>query len=101
MLDEGPSKLYDALSLVLGLEDLVNAQTALAEARLARQKSFDIADRAREELVEQLKTLIADAPTIARQRASMRSRRRPGVWTRWNRSSAMWPCRSPHRTSPS
>lgn len=38
MLDEGPSKLYDALSLVLGLEDLVNAQTALAECRLARQK---------------------------------------------------------------
>ena len=25
MLDEGPSKLYDALSLVLGVEELVNA----------------------------------------------------------------------------
>lgn len=60
MLDEGPSKLYDALSLVLGLEDLVNAQTVLADARLARQKTFQLADDAREEFVEQLKTLLAD-----------------------------------------
>lgn len=60
MLDEGPSKLYDALSLVLGLEDLVNAQTVLAEARLARQKTLDLADEAREEFVEQLKTLLAE-----------------------------------------
>jgi len=62
MLDEGPSKLYDALSLVLGLEDLVNAQTALAECRLARQKPLDISDAAREQFVEQLKTLIAEEP---------------------------------------
>ena len=62
MLDEGPSKLYDALSLVLGLEDLVNAQAALAEARLSRQKPFDIANAAREQLVEQLKTLITEEP---------------------------------------
>ena len=32
MLDEGPSKLYDALSLVLGLEDLVKA-TATADEK--------------------------------------------------------------------
>ena len=62
MLDEGPSKLYDALSLVLGLEDLVNAQTALADCRLARQKPFDLADDARKQMVEQLKTLIAEEP---------------------------------------
>jgi len=62
MLDEGPSKLYDALSLVLGLEDLVNAQTALAECRLSRQKPFDISDAAREQFVEQLKTLFAEEP---------------------------------------
>ncbi len=38
MLDEGPSKLYDALSKVLGLDDLVDAQTALtAGAHHARQ----------------------------------------------------------------
>lgn len=60
MLDEGPSKLYDALSLVLGLEDLVNAQAVLADARLARQKTLDLADDARQEFVEQLKTLLAE-----------------------------------------
>ncbi len=48
MLDEGPSKLYDALSLVLGLEDLVNAQAALAKSRLDRQQAFDAADQQRE-----------------------------------------------------
>ena len=38
MLDEGPSKLYDALSTILGLDDLVDAQTALAAgAHHARQ----------------------------------------------------------------
>lgn len=62
MLDEGPSKLYDALSTVLGLEDLVNAEKALAEARLARQKPFDLADDARKQLVEQLKALLAGEP---------------------------------------
>ncbi len=60
MLDEGPSKLYDALSLVLGLEDLVTALSALSDSRLDRQKSFDLADQIREEHVEQLKTLIAE-----------------------------------------
>jgi energy-coupling factor transporter ATP-binding protein EcfA2 len=54
MLDEGPSKLYDALSLVLGLEDLVGAQDALAKSRLARQQAFDSADREREAHIEQL-----------------------------------------------
>jgi predicted ATPase len=58
MLDEGPSKLYDALSLVLGLEDLVNAQTALAKSRLDRQQALDAADQDREALVERLKALL-------------------------------------------
>ena len=58
MLDEGPSKLYDALSLVLGLEDLVNAQAALAKSRLERQQAWDAADGAREALVELLKALL-------------------------------------------
>ena len=38
MLDEGPSKLYDALSKILGLDDLVDAQDAApAGAQHARQ----------------------------------------------------------------
>jgi ABC-type Mn2+/Zn2+ transport system ATPase subunit len=58
MLDEGPSKLYDALSLVLGLEDLVVAQAALAKSRLERQQATDTADLGREALVELLKALL-------------------------------------------
>jgi hypothetical protein len=60
MLDEGPSKLYDALSIVLGLEDLVTAQEALGKARLARQKALDTADEQREELIEHLTTYLQD-----------------------------------------
>lgn len=67
MLDEGPSKLYDALSLVLGLEDLVNAQNALSKSRLDRQNAFDTADAAREEHVEALKTMLGSG---ADERAS-------------------------------
>ena len=55
MLDEGPAKLYDALSLVLGLEDLVVGQNALGAARLDRQKAFKLADQQRQVLIEQLK----------------------------------------------
>ena len=61
MLDEGPSKLYDALSLVLGLEDLVDAQNALAKSRLTRQQAFDSADQEREAFVEQLRSLLQRA----------------------------------------
>jgi hypothetical protein len=50
MLDDGP--LYDALSLVLGLEDLVQAQDALAKARAERQKAWKLVDEQREEIVE-------------------------------------------------
>ena len=39
MLDEGPSKLYDGLAAILGLEDLVTAQKRLADARLARERA--------------------------------------------------------------
>ena len=38
MLEEGPSKLYDALTSILGLEDLVQAGEALAEARKNRNE---------------------------------------------------------------
>jgi ABC-type Mn2+/Zn2+ transport system ATPase subunit len=62
MLDEGPSKLYDALSLALGLEDLVNAQAALAKSRLSRQQALDDADRERAKLIELLRAFLAKGP---------------------------------------
>ena len=36
LLDEGPTKLYDALAGILGLQDLVGVQKLLADARLSR-----------------------------------------------------------------
>ena len=38
LLDDGPTKLYDALSKVLGLEDLVEAGELLRSARLERER---------------------------------------------------------------
>jgi recombinational DNA repair ATPase RecF len=54
LLDEGPSKLYDALSSILGLEELVEGQTALQQARLSREKSLKEATEARARLLERL-----------------------------------------------
>jgi recombinational DNA repair ATPase RecF len=54
LLDEGPSKLYDALSAILGLEDLVGAQAALQEARRSREKALKDATEARSRLLERL-----------------------------------------------
>ena len=54
LLDEGPSKLYDALSSILGLEDLVEALGALQEARRSREKALKDATDARARLVERL-----------------------------------------------
>lgn len=55
MLDEGPSKLYDALSAILGLEDLVQAQGAFQEARRSREKASKEAIDARAGLLETLR----------------------------------------------
>ncbi len=57
LLDEGPSKLYDALSSILGLEDLVLAIGALTEARRSREKAFKEATEARGRLLERLKSV--------------------------------------------
>jgi recombinational DNA repair ATPase RecF len=54
LLDEGPSKLYDALSAILGLEDLVLASTALQEARRTREKTIKEATDARARLLERV-----------------------------------------------
>jgi len=55
LLDEGPSKLYDALSSILGLEDLVEAQAALQEARRGREKALKDAAEGRDRLLERLR----------------------------------------------
>lgn len=54
MLDEGPSKLYDALSTVLGLDDLVVAGKALRDARLALEKEAKRVKAEAKELVARL-----------------------------------------------
>lgn len=54
LLDEGPSKLYDALSSILGLEELVEGQTALQQARLTREKAVKEATESRGRLLERL-----------------------------------------------
>ena len=55
LLDEGPSKLYDALSSILGLEDLVQALGALQETRRSREKALKDATETRGRLVERLR----------------------------------------------
>jgi recombinational DNA repair ATPase RecF len=55
LLDEGPSKLYDALSSILGLEDLVLGLGALQEARRSRDKTQKDATDARGHLLHQLR----------------------------------------------
>jgi recombinational DNA repair ATPase RecF len=55
LLDEGPSKLYDALSSILGLEDLVAALGALQDARRSREKAQKDATDARGRVLERLR----------------------------------------------
>ena len=57
LLDEGPSKLYDALSSILGLEELVEAQGALQEARRSREKALKDATEGRDLLLERLREI--------------------------------------------
>jgi recombinational DNA repair ATPase RecF len=54
LLDEGPSKLYDSLSSILGLEDLVEAVGALQESRRSREKALKDATDAQGRLIERL-----------------------------------------------
>jgi hypothetical protein len=60
MLDEGPSKLYDALSSVLGLNDLVAVEKLLAEARKDREKAHKEARAALQRLLPGLEQLDDD-----------------------------------------
>ncbi|HYZ13853.1 MAG TPA: AAA family ATPase [Actinomycetota bacterium] len=54
MLDAGPSALYDALSAILGLEDLVVAEGRLKEAAKQRKKLGDDAKSSLAPLLERL-----------------------------------------------
>ena len=67
MLDEGPSKLYDALSKVLGLDDLVDAQNTLQQARATRDSAQKDADKERKALLAQLETLSDERATRAKE----------------------------------
>jgi recombinational DNA repair ATPase RecF len=69
LLDEGPSKLYDALSSILGLEELVAAQGALQEARRSREKAVKAATDARDGLLSRLRE--ADDPRALRVAAAV------------------------------
>jgi recombinational DNA repair ATPase RecF len=60
MLDEGPSKLYDGLAAILGLEDLVTSQDRLREARLQRDKAYKAAAEMQAKIVAALRATFAD-----------------------------------------
>jgi ABC-type lipoprotein export system ATPase subunit len=62
LLEEGPSKLYDALSGVLGLEELVDVQTLITNARKARQQIVDEAKSAAVDISTAIHTLSARSP---------------------------------------
>jgi ABC-type lipoprotein export system ATPase subunit len=54
MLDSGPSALYDALSAILGLEELVVAEARLKEAAKEKRKQADEAKSSLAPLLERL-----------------------------------------------
>jgi DNA repair exonuclease SbcCD ATPase subunit len=55
MLDAGPSRLFDALSAILGLEELTEAQETLAEARKQRERAHKDAALNRDWILETLR----------------------------------------------
>ena len=60
LLDEGPSKLYDALSSILGLDELTAAQDVLADARKVRERAFKEAVDKRSEILGLLEKMDDD-----------------------------------------
>lgn len=57
MFDEGPTKLHDAVSSVLGLDELTAAQSVLRNARLARQRAVKDALAHRDAIISVLEGL--------------------------------------------
>jgi recombinational DNA repair ATPase RecF len=70
MLDEGPSKLYDALSSVLGLDELVSVEKLLSDARKATDKCHKNAKAALQPLLLQLQELDDDRARLCIQALS-------------------------------
>src|SRR6185369_3888353 len=60
MLDEGPSKLYDGLAAILGLEDLVTSQDRLRDARLLRDKAHKAAAEMQQKIMATLRAGFAE-----------------------------------------
>ncbi|MGE3274948.1 MAG: AAA family ATPase [Vicinamibacterales bacterium] len=58
MLEEGPSKLYDALSPILGLDDMLEVQKRISDARKTLQDQVEAAKVG----AEQLRSLATDLP---------------------------------------
>jgi len=56
MLEEGPSRLFDALASILGLEDLIDAADALKETRASRTKAHKAVQDRLDSIREKLKT---------------------------------------------
>lgn len=57
LLEVGPSKLFDALAQILGLEALTAAEKALAEERKARERPLKDAEQGRQEQLARLATV--------------------------------------------
>jgi recombinational DNA repair ATPase RecF len=54
MLDEGPTKLHDAVSSVLGLDELSDAEKALKDVRLERERAVKAVLAERQPIIEAL-----------------------------------------------
>ena len=79
LLEEGPSRLYDALSSVLGLEELTAVGQRLAEARKARQQRVDEAKERAKILAAALQERAATAGDD-RLESALRALK----WPNWN-----------------
>jgi energy-coupling factor transporter ATP-binding protein EcfA2 len=64
MFDEGPTKLHDAISVVLGLEELPAAEKALKDARLVRERAHKAVLAERDAICAQLNQLDDDRARI-------------------------------------
>lgn len=72
LLEDGPSKLYDALSGVLGLDHLTAVQARLADARKVRADRLKDAEAAADDLVAALEGIAEKTPD-ARPAAALKA----------------------------